>query len=147
MKLKLRIGAKVAAAILGAAGVTLAIPMLPAVGQSSPPVAGIKLQSPAKIADKGAVVFVSALIACPAGDTPNVNVELTERSGHAIAEGDGFADPTCTGGIQTVSLAVSPQYAPFISGIAFGQGEIEDCNAFSCSQAFTQRNVKLTVKK
>ncbi|MDQ6613958.1 MAG: hypothetical protein M3083_04235 [Actinomycetota bacterium] len=141
-------GAKVVAALLGGAALSLAVPMLPAVGQGSPPVAGVRLSSPAKVADGGAVAFVPVLIACPAGAQPFVQVQLTERSGHLIAQGFGNTfNVVCTGGIQQVVVAVTPSNAPFVAGVAFGRANISVCSPFDgCSSGFDQRNVKLVVK-
>jgi len=139
-------GVKFAAALMGVAGMTLAVGILPAVGQASVPVAGIKLKAPGLVADRGAVVFESVLIACPAGDEPNVSIEITERSGNAIAQGDAGVNPVCTGGIQTVSLAVTPVNKPFVVGTAFAQAEIFDCGPFGCAQATSQGNLKLKLK-
>jgi len=122
--------------------------MLPAVGDSSPPVAAIRLSSPARIADRGAVAFVPVLIACPAGDQPGIQVQLTERSGHAIAQGFGSGfNVVCTGGIQRVVIAVTPTNKPFVAGVAFGQAQMFDCSPFvGCATGNDQRNVKLVVK-
>jgi hypothetical protein len=136
--------AKLAALAVVGFPVMLAVQALPAVGQSSPPVAGIRLGSGAKIADRGAVVFSHVLIACPAGDSTVVQVQLTERSGGGIAQGFGFANPTCNGNIQTITIPVPAANKPFVHGTAFGQASID---VFDPSGGFNSnsdsRNVKL----
>jgi hypothetical protein len=146
--MKMKLLAKVAAALMVGGGLALALPMLPAVGQSSTPVGGIRLQTSGTYADGGAVAFVTVLVACPPGDEPGVSVSLTERSGHAIASGSGSpAALVCTGGIQAVKIAVTPTNKPFVTGTAFGQADLFDCNPFECFSVTDQRNVKLVAKK
>jgi hypothetical protein len=146
--MKFKLLAKVAAALMVGGGLALAVPMLPAVGQSSTPVAGVKLQGSGTYADGGAVAFVSVLVACPAGDEPGLGVSLTEKSGHAIASGSGSpATLVCTGGIQTVKVAVTANNKPFVAGTAFGEADFFDCNNAGCASAYDQGNVKLVAKK
>lgn len=136
--------AKLAALAIAGVPVMLGVQALPAVGQSSPPVAGIRLVSGAKIADRGAVVFSHVLIACPPGDSTVVQVQLTERSGGGIAQGFGFANPTCNGNIQTISVPVPAVNKPFVPGTAFGQASIDVFDPIGGFNSNSDsRNVKL----
>lgn len=146
--MKFKLMAKVAAALMCGAGLTLAIPMLPAVGQSSPPGNAIRLKSPAVIADRGAVVFATISFTCPAGDEPSLSLTITERSGHFIAQ--GFGNPpqeVCTGDNQKATVAVTPSNRPFVAGTAFGQASLFDCSFDGCSNSTDQGNIKLAFKK
>jgi hypothetical protein len=131
-------------ALIGVVGVpaTIGIQALPAVGQSSPPVAGIRLGS-GRIADRGAVAFVTVHIACPAGDPTNVTVQLTERSGNGIAQGGGFTQATCNGNIQDVTVPVPAFNRPWVRGTAFGQGTIEVFDPSGVNGNSDARNVTL----
>jgi hypothetical protein len=146
MKMKFR--SKVAAVVMCGAGLALAVPMLPAVGLNSTPVAALRLQSSGTFADGGAVAFATALVACPAGDQPGLSITLTEKSGHAIAQGSGSPPAlVCTGGIQTVKVAITPENKPFVAGTAFGQADFFDCNLGGCASSNAQGNVKLVAQK
>ena len=82
-----RLFAPLAALAVGI-GLVVAIPALPAVSQSSPPTTAIQIGSSGTLQDKGAVVLVPVRVVCPAGDQiGNLSVQLSERSGNAIAQG------------------------------------------------------------
>jgi hypothetical protein len=139
--MKLRTTVKVVAATAG--GLALALPQLPAVGQSSSPVAAIRLASSARIADRGAVAFPTATVVCPEGDVGQVSIELTETSGHAIAQGYGYDLVNCTGQFQDVQVALTPSLKPFVVGNAYGQSSIFVCDLSGCGSNNSNRTVKL----
>jgi hypothetical protein len=131
--------AKLALVGIAAVPAAIGIQALPAVGQSSPSVAAIRLGS-GKIAARGAVAYTSAIIACPAGAQAFIQVQLTERSGNGIAQGYGNAQPLCTGNIQDISVPVTASIKPFVRGTAFGQAQIFLNDGSNNSDT---RNVKL----
>ncbi len=133
-----------AAIALVAVPAALAIPALPAVGQSSAPVAGVRLTGKGTIGARGAVASTGVQIACPATDVAFIQVQVTERSGNAIAQGTGQSQAKCNGNIKTVSVPVTPVNKPFVVGKAFGEASIYICDMNGCSSNTDARNVKLT---
>jgi hypothetical protein len=140
------------ALVLGA-GTAALIPVLPAVGQSSPPSSSIVLASSAALGNKGAVVNTTTFVACGAGDIGQLAISLTEKAGgNSVASGTAFEQFNCTGQIETVTIPVAagtPFGAGkvFTTGTAFEQAQLQDCTPFFfCNSSSASGNVKLTKK-
>lgn len=118
--------AKAAAVLAVVAGAIFAsvLPSSADVSTQSPSQTGIRVQSPAERLARGAAVRVETTVTCPAGWSNYVNVRLTQRVGPAIANGQGSAYITCTGGLQTVDVFVPAYEVPFRAGTAFASGSL-----------------------
>jgi hypothetical protein len=129
-------------------GTAVALPALPAVGQSSPPSSPIVLVKTAQVIDRGAVAKPAAYVVCGAGGQGDLQIQLTERSGKSIVTGYGIQDFTCTGQIETVRVPVpaSGGERPWVAGTAFAQAQLFSCN-FYCSSGAKTGNIKLVIKK
>jgi hypothetical protein len=135
-------------------GTAALIPVLPAVGQSSPPSSPIVLAHTATLADKGAVVNTTTMVACGAGDFGQLAVSLSEKAGgNNVAAGAGIQLFNCTGQIQRVKVPVAAggllgAGKVFTTGTAFEQATLLDCPPFVpfCNQSSASRSVMLTKK-
>lgn len=115
---------KLSGALIAGMGLALAVPASQAVGLSSPPSPTIRVVSPGKIADRGAVAFVTVRVACPAGEQQSASLQLTERSGNGVAQGFGSAPVSCTGNFQRVTITMTANTKPFVPGNAFAQAQL-----------------------
>ena len=78
------------AAVVVGGGVAFAVPVLPAVGQISPPaVVSVEVGDEATLVARGAAVLVPVEVTCPAGGTGFLSVRVTQRAGSRIASGSG----------------------------------------------------------
>jgi hypothetical protein len=135
-------------ALLAGGGIAAAMgPALPAIGQASPPSTPLIVRSTAKVIDRGAVAQPTLLVACQPGDLAFVSISLSERSGKLIASGSNGEEITCSGGIETIKLSVTPQLAPFVAGKAFGQASLQDCNPVNCIMTNVDKTITLNVVK
>lgn len=144
--MKLRNWAKASAALVAGAGIALAIPALPAVGQQSLPQPAIHLKSPAHIADRGAVAFVTVHFVCPIGNNAYVSVQLTERSGNGIAQGYSQQPPNiplCQGYPQSLTLPITTSQKPFVVGTAFGEAQLQSCTNYFCTSTSSDKSIAL----
>jgi hypothetical protein len=110
------------AIILGSA-LAAAIPVLPAVGQDSPPHPVVDIGT-GRLVAKGAAVDVPVTYTCGPGDLVfgYLYVDLSQRTQQGrLAQGFGFTDDiVCDGTPHTVIVRVTPD--PFFGGVAFKSG-------------------------
>jgi hypothetical protein len=110
------------AIILGHA-LAAAIPVLPAVGQDSPPHPVVDIGT-GRLVAKGAAVDVPVTYTCGPGDLVfgYLYVDLSQRTQQGrLAQGFGFTDDiVCDGTPHTVIVRVTPD--PFFGGVAFKSG-------------------------
>jgi hypothetical protein len=133
-----------AGAALGLGGLAAALlPVLPALGQESPPSKAMILGSPVKITARGAAAKPWAYVACPRGTIGDVGLSLSERSGNGIASGSNEESFYCSGEIQTITLTVQASNRPFVPGVASELGFLSYCTQTKCSQVEPSKNVKL----
>ena len=153
----LNIWTKAGLAVAGGGAIAASMFGLPAVGQQSPPGGPLILGTTGQLFNRGVGAHVPVKAVCTAGDQGSVFVSLNERSGKSIAQGSGYQNFNCTGGIQSIVvdvLAGSNQYggssssAPFVKGTAYGQASLNDCAPqFYCNQTGTDdENVQLSNK-
>lgn len=119
--------AKVLAVAAIAAGgmVATVLPSNADVSAQSVPVAAVKVESPATLIARGAAVAVTVTVVCQPGSGADINLEVTENAGGKIAKGFAFAEISCTGGFQPVTMNASAQpTVPFRTGTAFGQATL-----------------------
>jgi hypothetical protein len=130
-------------ALVAGGGLAAGIPAAVAVSTSSPPSSPVILQTTAQIINRGAAAQPTVLVACKPGSSSFLDVSLTERSGNRIVS--GFADEqlSCNGQIETITLTVPAQSAPFKPGTASGQASLTQCTNVSCTTATDTENVKL----
>ena len=117
-------------------GAALAIlPALPAVGQQAP--ATVELGDTATVAARGAGLFVTVTVTCPAdSDFADLFVNVSQRRGGRVANGGGFVgNIDCTGEPQEITVPVIAFGAPFRQGVAFATAELFVCGPEGCQQA------------
>ena len=134
------------AAIAAGAGLALAIPALPAVGQFSPPaVVSVEVQDQATLVARGAAVLVPVEIVCPVGSTfRSVSVRVTQRAGSAIASGaSGTDDFACTGSTQVVHVLVPAQGHAFKKGPAVAEASLFVCSEFGCQSVSDIEDIEI----
>ena len=132
-------------AIAGGLGLAFALPAGAVVGQASPPVAAVQVQSPGVLQARGAAVAVPVLVVCSPGDTGFLSLSLTQRVGSDIASGSGFTQFSCTGSLQIVDVTVTANGKAFRKGTANAHAELTVC-AFTCSTATDTRTIEITNK-
>jgi len=136
---KLSRWAKIAAPIVFGATIALTIPTLAAVGQNSPPGNAVAFAGNATLVAKGLQVTVPVQITCPAGIGGQINVNLSERSGKAIAQGYGYSQVGCTGQPETLLLTVNAQNVVFKPGTALASASLYAfCFSGECNASATQ---------
>jgi hypothetical protein len=115
---------------LGAALATL--PALPAISQQAP--ATVELGDTATLAARGAGLFVTVTVTCPAdSDFADLFVNVSQRRGGRIANGGGFVgNIDCTGEPQEVTVPVVAFGAAFRQGVAFATAELTVCGPEFC---------------
>jgi len=115
-------GRTLIAIILGSA-LAAAIPVLPAVGQDSPPHPVVDIGT-GRLVAKGAAVDVPVTYTCGPGDLDfgYLFVNLSQRTQQGrLAQGFGFTDDiVCDGTPHTVIVRVTPD--PYFGGVAFKSG-------------------------
>jgi hypothetical protein len=122
--------AKVVAVLAVVAGGVLAsvLPSAADVSAQSPSAPALQVQSPANRLARGAAVNVDVSVTCPAGWSNYVNLRLTQRVGPGVASGNGYAQFTCAGTAQTVTISVHAQEHPYRAGIAFASATMNYSN-------------------
>jgi hypothetical protein len=79
------------------------------------------------------------------GDFAQLEIQLTERSGHGIAAGTAYTNQlACNGLIETITVPVTATGKPFVKGTAFGQATLFDCGPTFCGSASVSHGVKLS---
>lgn len=134
------------AAIGIGAGLALATPVLPAVGQDSPPsVVSVEVGDEATLVARGAAVSVPVEVICPAGSRGFVSVRVTQRAGSRIASGSaGTSDFICTGATQTVDVLVHAQGQAFKKGPAVAEAFLSVCSDFFfCVSTSDTENIQI----
>jgi hypothetical protein len=115
-------GRTLIAIILGSA-LAAAIPVLPAVGQDSPPHPVVDIDT-GRLVAKGAAVDVPVTYTCGPGDLVfgYLYVNLSQRTQQGrLAQGSGYTDDiVCDGTPHTVIVRVTPD--PYFGGAAFKSG-------------------------
>ena len=126
-------------------GLAFAGPVLPAVGQVSPPaVFSVEVGDEATLVARGAAVLVPVEIRCPAGATGSLSVEVTQRAGSRIASGFGStSDFVCTGATQTVEVLVTAQGQAFKKGPAVAEASLFVCSNFFCQFVSDTENIEI----
>lgn len=127
-------------------GLALAIPLLPAVGQISPPaVVSINVGDTATLVERGAAILVPVQVRCPAGaEFASLSVNVTQRAGSRIASGFGSTnDFVCTGATQTVNVLVTAQNQAFKKGGAVAQASLFVCFQSGCTPVTDTENIQI----
>ena len=130
-------------AILLGGALAAAIPVLPAVGQDSPPHPVVDVGT-GRLVAKGAAVDVPLEITCNASRV-EVFVTVTQRVSKGVAAGSGFASFGCTGSGQDVTVRVRASAAgkAFIRGNAVIEAEAFGCNRRLCGSETDSETVQL----
>jgi hypothetical protein len=129
--MKMRIPATLSVAVVGGAVLASAVPAVAAVTGQSPvtthsPVTkhspasslALRIDHPAALSPEG-TVLVSTQVSCPTDSYyAYVFVSVTQPVGGYLVQGDGWQYITCTGGKQTIKLAVRSYYKNFTTGKA-----------------------------
>jgi hypothetical protein len=133
------------AAIGVGGGLAFAVPVLPAVGQVSPPaVVSVEVGDEASLVARGAAVLVPVEIRCPAGSTGFLSVRVTQRAGSRIASGVGStSDFVCTGATQTVEVLVPAQDQAFKKGAAIADASLFVCGPTFCGSVSDTENIEI----
>lgn len=69
---------------------------------------------------------------------------VTEAVGNNIASGTAYTYVSCTGNVQSVTVAVTPTQHPFRKGTAFGQARLSSCTTGGCLEASDERVIQIT---
>ncbi|HEV2760796.1 MAG TPA: hypothetical protein VGV86_14650 [Acidimicrobiales bacterium] len=134
------------AAISVGAGLAFAVPVLPAVGQVSPPaVVSVEVGDEATLVARGAAVLVPVEVTCPAGTRGHLSVRVTQRVGSRIASGfGGTSDFVCTGATQVVEVLVTAQGQAFKKGSAVAEASLfAPCFDFFCGPVTDTENIEI----
>ncbi len=108
-------------AVAGGALVAAVLPSNADVSTQSPPVAAVRVESPATLVARGAAIAAEVTVVCQPGALGNLSLEVTENAGGKIAKGYGSTTVTCTGAFQPITINVTAQpTVPFKAGTAFG---------------------------
>jgi hypothetical protein len=129
-------------AIAAGALVATVLPSSADVSAQSPPVAAVRIESPATLVARGAAVATQVTVVCQPGAPGFLGVEVTENAGGKIAKGFGSTNITCTGGFQTITVnVVAEPTIPFRAGTAFGDAflslpgvSVEDQRVFTIAR-------------
>ena len=101
----------------------------------------------ASLVAKGAGVLVPVEVTCGAtGPSPmpsTVFVQLRQRSGNRLAEGNGSAPLQCDGTAHTVEALVNAEGAPFKPGVALASASGFVCDMFGCYSMFDTADVRI----
>jgi hypothetical protein len=146
---RIRLALVAAGAIGVGAAVAFAVPAGAAVSlqSQSPPVAAVSLGNTATLDANGAVVFAPVKFTCTPGTFASLQVKVTENVGNAIASGSAFEQiDLCTGAVQRITVAVTPDQKPFRKGVAFGQAWLTSCNQFACRTFRDFHNIQIVKK-
>ena len=133
-------------ALVVGAGLAVAAPAMPAVGQFSPPtVISVEVGDEAKLVAKGAAVLVPVEVTCPAGTAfGSLSVQVTQRVGSRIASGfGGTSNFACTGTTQVVHVLVTAQDAAFKKGPAVAQASLFVCGDFGCQSVTDTETIRI----
>ena len=134
------------AAISVGAGLAPAIPVLPAVGEHSPPaVVSVEVGDQATLVARGAAVLVPVEVTCPAGTGGHISVRVTQRAGSRIASGSGgTSNFVCTGATQVVDVLVTAQGQAFKKGPAIAEASLfTGCFGFFCGPVTDTENIDI----
>jgi hypothetical protein len=133
------------AAVVVGGGVAFAVPVLPAVGQISPPaVVSVEVGDEATLVARGAAVLVPVEVRCPAGGTGFLSVRVTQRAGSRIASGSGSTnDFVCTGATQIVEVLVHAEGQAFKRGPAVAEASLFACGPFFCQPVSDTENIEI----
>jgi hypothetical protein len=122
-----------ALAIAGGAAVATFGPASPAMAFFSPPLLLEIHVNSATLAAKGASANVIVQVECSGSSTADVEVNLTQRAGSAIATGFGFTEIGCTTN-RNQNVIVPVTAGP---GKAFKKGPVAvDADVFACTPSF-----------
>ena len=126
-------------------GLALTVPVLPAVGQISPPaVLSVELGDEATLVARGAAVLVPVEVTCPAGSRGFVSVRVTQRVGSRIASGSaGTGDFVCTGTTQTIEVLVPATGQAFKKGQAVAEASVFVCGPLFCGPASDIETIRI----
>lgn len=145
--MKIKTWVKVAVALVAGAGLTLGMPALAAVGESSPPASAVHIRDNVALLARGVAATVPLRVVCPAGERASLSASLSEASGKTITSGFGSTTVLCTGSTQRVVVSVAAQLRPFKSGPALATAQVSGCSFFpgpGCTFANDSRVVRLS---
>ena len=142
MKSRKWVGALVA--VVGGAGLTVAMPAMSAVGQGSAPAPAVKINKDVTLLARGVAAKVVLKVDCPGGSSSMVTVTLSEVTGKVITTGQSSLEVTCTGSFQQVPIIVEPFSRPFKKGSALAQADVFACGLNSCESAQATKVVQIS---
>jgi hypothetical protein len=129
---------RTAIAILLGTALAAAIPLMPAVGEKSPPqsppqsppVPVVKIGSRATLEARGAAIIVPVRVTCGPGATKPgfLVVHVSQRVGNQIAVGSGtLSNVSCDGALHRVRVPTLALNRPFRRGAAFAVTNLLVC--------------------
>jgi hypothetical protein len=138
---------KMGAALFVGGGLTLAMPVMNAVGQGSPPTSSVSINPNATLLARGVAVEVVLRVVCPASSsTAQIGTTLSEAiGGRTVTSSSNFQSITCTGTTQRVVALITAPGIPWKTGPALAQATISQCTPFTgCTSASAFKVVKIT---
>jgi hypothetical protein len=138
------------AAILGLTSVAVIAlligPMSSAVGFFSGGLSlDVQVQSPATLVSRGAAISVPLEIVCTSRQA-EVDIQVSQRAGSAIAQGFAFEEVTCEGDLQHVDVTVFANGNAFKKGTAVVQAQIFGCLGRTCGSESDTAEIAIVKK-
>ena len=148
--MKIKSWLAVPAVLILGAGLTLAIPAMSAVGQSSPPAVAVQIKvNSVALLGGGLAVKLPVRYICPTGDNAQGgSAQLSEAVHKAILTATAQFPVTCNGTFQHIDLVLYVQGQSFKPGTALAAASIYVCNysvyPYSCSTTSAAHSLVLT---
>jgi len=148
--MKIKSWMKIPAVLIVGAGLTLAMPALAAVGQSSPPSSVIQIESTkATVLAGGLAVELPIRYFCATGAfSQSASASISAVSHKSIITASANFTPSCTGKFETVKLILDVVGQKFLPGPALASAQMDVCDfdapPFSCITLTTAKTVELT---
>lgn len=145
---------RTAVAILLGTALAAAIPVLPAVGEQSPPQSPptpvVHIGARAILQARGAAIIVPVRVTCgPGATSPGfLSVQVSQRVGNRIAVGFGFlSNVSCNGETRRIRVPTLAQNRPFRVGVAFAVANLDVCFPTECLNAVDFREIQVVRRR
>jgi hypothetical protein len=105
----------------------------------------VQVQSPATLVSRGAAISVPLEIVCTSRQA-EVDIQISQRAGSAIAQGFAFEEVTCEGDLQHVDMTVFANGNAFKKGTAVVQAQIFGCLGRVCGSESDTAEIAIVKK-
>ncbi len=115
-------------AVTAVAGVGLAVAVHAGPAEAAP---RVRVSTTSIVLADGAAVAVPVRVSCDPGASPNISVEISQRSGRQIANAFGNeSNVVCDGTPHDVQVFVTARVLAFSKGVAFVTASVFSCSFF-----------------